>query len=114
MNNKTQNLAIALNELQSQVIGLFHPRFYPMGEYICVIEDEAGSLTCIEVGDLLGHSTLHIDSTSGRYVKFPSEFEYSGHEGYQNDKLRVQLTLTDMKKDVTKFSKWYDTNIKNI
>lgn len=96
MSKKTKNLATALNEMQSQVIGLFHPRFYPKGEYICVIDDENGVLNCIEVMGMLCHSTLCIVSEQGRYVKFPDG-----------------KTLTDMKEDVIDFTTWYDTNIKN-
>lgn len=105
----TQQLSIALKEIQSQVIGLFRPRYYPNDQYIPVIADSNSVLTCIEIGTLLGLQTLTIGAESGRYVKFPDIYLYND-EGMQSKK-KVKQTLSDMIKDPIAFHSWYKTNI---
>jgi alkaline phosphatase len=94
-----------LKVVQNQVIGLFRPRFYPADQYIPVVENRDGLLTCIEVGALLGLQTLHIDATSGRYVEFPKT-----QPAYDRVEPKAQ-TLSDMMKDPLKFHQWYKDNV---
>ncbi len=105
----TQQLSIALAQIQSQVIGLFNPRYCSANYYIPVIENNDGMLVCAEVGKLLALQTTHISAAEGRYIQFPKEYQYDT-EGRQSAK-QIQQTLTDMLADPMKFDKWYQTNI---
>lgn len=91
----------ALKDIQSRVIGLFRPRFYPAGEYIPVITNNDGVLTCIEVGTLLGMSTLTIGQETGTYIPFPKRWQ-----NIENGDVK----LSDMMKDPVEFDKWYKAN----
>ena len=102
-----ENIKIALNSIsdatktiQSMTIGLFKPNFYPAGEYICVIEDNDGVLTCIEIGRLLGVQTLHIGVTQGHYVSIKETNRTNS--GF--------ITLTDIMKSPLAFDKWFREN----
>lgn len=104
----TSELSKALTNIQDRVIGLFHPKFYPAGEYICVIDDTNGRLECLEIGHLLGLSSLHIDSAEGRYVKFPLKGELSKSADWFNpEEFTERATLHDMKNDIVFFHNWY-------
>jgi len=107
----TQQLSIALREIQSRVIGLFRPQYYPNNEYIPVIENREGVLTCVQVSTMLGLTTLTIGIESGRYVQFP---EYWNRvSGVPASECKQITTLTDMMKDPIGFDKWYKENIHN-
>lgn len=66
-----KELSIALYNMQAMVTGLFKPRFY--NEYVPAIVrgGEGDTLLCIEVGNLLGLSTLTIAQPEGHYIPFP-------------------------------------------
>lgn len=101
----TKEISQALKNMQNRVIGLFRPRFYPNDQYIPVIADENGVLTCIEIGGLLGLSTLTIGIEAGRYVKFPI-----AKPAYDRVEPKPQ-TLSDMMKNPIEFNDWYRTNV---
>lgn len=94
-----EKLNMALRNVQSQVIGLFRPQYYPNDMYLPVIANEDGMLTCIQVGTLLGLSNLTINVESGRYIKFPTINKYK------------DSTLSDMMKSPMEFDKWYRANV---
>ena len=77
---------------------MFRPRFYPADQYIPVIADENGVLTCIEIGALLGLQTLTIGKQEGRYVPFVTKYG-------------ISQTLTEMMSDLLRFHNWYKENV---
>ncbi len=86
--NKEELKKASLNT-QSSIIGLFHPRFYFNNDYIPVVEDNDGTLTCIEMSSsFLCFSTLYIGADKGRFVPFPDS-----------------KSLLDMKEDIIFFHK---------
>ncbi len=101
----TNEISQALKQMQNRVIGLFKPRFFPVGEYIPVIANDNGMLTCITISTLLGLQTLHIGAEAGRYVEFPKT-----SPAYDRT-VPVAQTLADMMKDPIAFDKWYKTNV---
>lgn len=104
-----KELGMALRNMQGQVIGLFRPQYYPNNEYIPVIANEDGLLTCVQVGTLLGLSTLVIGMESGRYVQFP---EYWNRvSGVPASECKQISTLTDMMQQPIEFDKWYRANV---
>lgn len=112
----TKQLRDALIATQAMVIGLFHPKFYQGNEFIPVIENDNGVLTCLEVHTLLGYSILMIGIREGKYIAFPCKYKIPNNmskEGYRAgvDDEEVQITLLEMKEDVMKFDKWYKENV---
>ena len=103
-----KQLSQALREMQNRVIGLFRPKYYPTDQYIPVIADADGVLTCVEVSTLLGLSTFTIGKESGRYVPFPDNRMEPGKwaDGAP--------TLTRMMSEPMKFHEWYEEHIMQI
>ena len=101
----TKEISQALRNIQDRVIGLFRPRYYPADQYIPVISNDNGVLTCIEIGSLLGLQTLTIGIESGRYVEFPKTTP-----AYDRVEPKAQ-TLSDMMKEPIKFNEWYQNNV---
>lgn len=102
----SKELGMALRNMQSQVIGLFRPKYYPADQYIPVIANDDGLLTCIEVGTLLGLSTLNIGVESGTYVKFPDTYPAN-----IDATEKTESTLAYMLTSPIFFNNWYKENV---
>src|SRR5690348_4651081 len=67
--NIMENLSLALNKLQENVIGLFKP--HQSSSLWMIIENDGGLYTCITIGNLGGLQTLHVEDQNGIIRLFP-------------------------------------------
>ena len=98
MHDLTSGLSAELRVIQTKVIGLFKPYF--ANEYLPVIENREGCLTCISVGSLLGLQTLHIGIESGKFEPMPKK---------QRSPLDQYANLAELMENPFELNKWYNS-----
>lgn len=65
-------LEVALNELQSQTIGLFKHKYSQKNDFDLVVKNDNGLLVTVSIGGLAGYITTHIPQTEGKLFMFPN------------------------------------------
>jgi hypothetical protein len=98
-----KELQIELKRLQEQVIGMFHPNFYPPNEWVCVVKYDNGNLECVEIGSLFGLQTLFIHQSQGTYRGF--------YKKAPEKLMPVAKTLAQMMENPFDLDDWWKNNI---
>lgn len=97
--NAENQLVNSLKAIQELAVGMFLPKFG--GEWLLVVGNDNGNLTCYSIGILFGLQTLNIHQSEGTYREF-----------YRMGASYKKITLSELMKDPFKLSEWWKENCK--